>query len=40
MNAMATVAAQKKQRSLTAWMQRSEVKAVWIVLHYGAKAPS
>ena len=25
-------------RSLTAWTERSEVKAIWIVLHYGAKA--
>jgi hypothetical protein len=39
MNAMAALAARKIQRSLTAWTQRSGVKAVWIDLRYGAWAP-
>jgi len=38
MNAPAAVAARKKPRSLTAWTEHSEVKAVWMVLHYGSKA--
>jgi hypothetical protein len=38
MNATAAVAAWKIPRSLTAWTQRSGVKAVWIVLHYGPDA--
>lgn len=38
MNAPAALAALDKPRSHFAWTQRSGVKAVWIVLHYGSKA--
>ena len=38
MNAPAAFAALENLRSHFAWTQRSGVKAVWIVLHYGPKA--
>ena len=38
MNAPVALAARKIPQSHTAWTQRSGVKAVWIVLHYGPKA--
>ena len=38
MNAPAAFAALENLQSHFAWTQRSGVKAVWIVLHYGPKA--
>ena len=38
MNAPVAFAVLENPRSHFAWTQRSGVKAVWIVLHYGPKA--
>ena len=38
LNALAAIVALEKTRSLTAWTERSGVKAIWMVLHNGPQA--